>query len=110
MITIQDILKEKGTVIYAVAPSSTVYESLEKMTAHNVGAILVMEDDKLLGIFTERDYMKKIVLQERSSKTTLVKDVMTINPVCITPVDTVDNGLAIITKHRCRHLPVLEKS
>jgi len=108
MITIRDILNEKGNRIYSVSTEQTVYESLEKMAAHNVGAVLVMEGDKLEGIFTERDYMKKIILQDRASATTRIKDVMTTNPVCVTPTDTVENGLAIITQRRLRHLPVID--
>ena len=109
MIRIRDFLNEKSQTIYAVNPESTVYESLEKMSAHDVGSVLVMEEDNLVGIFTERDYMKKIILRDRSSKSTLVKDVMTANPICITLDDTLDQSLAIITKKRIRHLPVLEK-
>lgn len=110
MVTIRDILNEKGQNIYFVSPETTVYESLEKMSAHNVGSMLVMEDEKLMGIFTERDYMKKIILQNKASKTTIVKDIMTANPVCITPSDSVDNALSIMTKQHCRHLPIIEKS
>ena len=109
MITIRDILKDKGDQVYSVNSGMTVYESLEKMAAHKVGAILVMEGDTLEGIFTERDYMTKIVLRDRASRTTLIKDVMTGNPVCVTPVDTIENGLAIITQKRLRHLPVIDE-
>lgn len=108
MITIQDILNEKGSRVYSVNSDKTVYESLEKMAAHNVGAVLIMDGDKLAGIFTERDYMKKIVLQNRASATTAITDVMTPNPVCVTPKDSVENGLAIITQKRLRHLPVID--
>ena len=107
MINIRDILTEKGTVVYSISPQATVYESLEKMTAHNVGAVLVIEGENLRGIFTERDYMKKVILQERASRSTLVKDIMTPNPVCVTPSDSVDDALSIMTKQHCRHLPVI---
>jgi CBS domain-containing protein len=110
MVTIRDILNEKGQNIYAVNPQTTVYESLEKMSEHDVGSMLVMEGDKLLGIFTERDYMKKIILQNKASKTTMIKEIMTTNPVCITPSDSVDNAMSIMTKQRCRHLPIIEES
>ena len=68
MINIRDILKEKGHHVFSVTPDTSVYESLEKMSSRNIGSILVMEDEKLLGIFTERDYLKKVVLFGRSSK------------------------------------------
>ena len=80
MINIRDILKEKGYEIHSVPPDSTVYESLEKMSARNVGAMLVMSDEKLLGVITERDYMKKIILKDRSSKTVISTG--TIDPAC----------------------------
>jgi CBS domain-containing protein len=108
MITVRDILNEKGSTIYSVDSGQTVYQSLEKMAAHDVGAVLIREGDKLMGIFTERDYMKKIVLKNRASATTIVKDVMTPNPVCVSPSDSVENGLAIITQKRLRHLPVID--
>jgi len=110
MVTIRDILNEKGQNVYFVSPDITVYESLEKMSAHNVGSMLVMDNEKLLGIFTERDYMKKIILQNKASKTTMIKDIMTANPVCITPSDSVDNAMSIMTKQHCRHLPIIEES
>lgn len=110
MITIRDILNEKGQNVYSVTPETTVYESLEKMSAHDVGSMLVMEGDKLMGIFTERDYMKKIILQNKASKTTMIKEIMTTNPVCITPSDSVDNAMSIMTKQHCRHLPIIEET
>lgn len=109
MINIRDILKEKGTTVYAVTPDTTVYESLEKMSAHNVGSMLVMENKNLQGIFTERDYMKKIVLLGRSSRNTQAKEIMTANPICVSPVDSAENALAIMTEEHCRHLPVIDE-
>lgn len=110
MITIRDILNEKGQNVYYVSPDTTVFESLEKMSSHDVGSMLVMEAEKLLGIFTERDYMKKIILQNKASKTTMVKDIMSTNPVCATPSESVDNALSVMTKQHCRHLPIIEES
>jgi len=108
MITMRDILNEKGQTIYSVSPEDTVYNSLEIMTARNIGSILIMKGENMEGIFTERDYMKKIVLENRSSKSTPVKEVMTANPVCVTLNNSIDEGLSIITQKRCRHLPVIE--
>jgi len=109
MINVRDILKKKGDTVYNVTPKTTVYESLEKMSAQNVGSMLVMEKEKLRGIFTERDYMKKVVLLGRSSKNTNAEDIMTTNPICVAPTDSVDNALAIMTEEHCRHLPVIDE-
>ncbi|MCK5055137.1 MAG: CBS domain-containing protein [Candidatus Aminicenantes bacterium] len=109
MINVRDILKEKGDTVYTVTPKTTIYESLEKMSAHDVGSMLVMENEKLQGIVTERDYMKKVVLLGRSSKNTNAESIMTANPICVSPTDSVDNALAIMTKERCRHLPVFDE-
>ncbi|MCK4835231.1 MAG: CBS domain-containing protein [Candidatus Aminicenantes bacterium] len=109
MINIRDILKEKGHDIFWVPPDATVYESLGKMSARNVGALMVMDDEKLLGVITERDYMKKIILKNRSSKNTLVKEIMTSNPVFVTLSDSIDEALLVMTKQRCRHLPVIDQ-
>lgn len=109
MIDIGDILKQKGRTVYWVSPATTVYQTLEKMTSHNIGAMLIMEGEKLEGIFTERDYMKKVILMQRESKSTQVKEIMTPNPVCVTPLNSVDEALSIMTNHRCRHLPVIEE-
>lgn len=109
MVTIRDILKEKDDVIYTVKPDITVFEALEKMSAHDVGSILIMDDEKLLGIFTERDYLKKVVLHNRSSKTTPIREIMTANPVCVSPGESLEDAMAIMTKQHCRHLPVIEE-
>lgn len=109
MVTIRDILKEKDDIIYTVKPDTTVFEALEKMSAHDVGSILIMDDEKLLGIFTERDYLKKVVLHNRSSKTTPIKEIMTVNPVCVSPGESLEDAMAIMTKQHCRHLPVIEE-
>jgi CBS domain-containing protein len=109
MINVRDILNEKGNTIYSVKPDTTVYESLEKMSAHNVGSMLVMVNDKLQGIFTERDYMKKVALLGRSSKSTAAKEIMTANPICVAPADSAENALAIMTEEHCRHLPVIDE-
>lgn len=109
MINVRDILNEKGQNVFSVTPDTTVYESLEKMSAYNIGSMLVMAGDTLHGIFTERDYMRKIVLLGRSSKTTNAKDIMTTNPVCVSPTDSVENALAMMTQQRFRHLPVIDE-
>lgn len=110
MANISDILKEKGCTVYSVTPETLVYNALEKMSAHEIGAVLIMESNKLNGIFTERDYLKKIILHDHSSRTTTVGEVMTDNPACISPTQSVDTALVIMTKQHCRHLPVIDNN
>jgi CBS domain-containing protein len=106
---INDILKGKGHEIHSISPEATVYESLEKMSSLNIGALMVMEEESLMGIITERDYMNKIVLKNRSSKNTPVKEIMTQNPVFVIPSDSIDEALSVMTNQRCRHLPVMDQ-
>ena len=106
---ISDVLQKKGENVISVTPNTTVFEAIHVMADQKVGAVLVMDEDRILGIFTERDYMNKIILEERSSKETLVRDVMTPKVAFITPDTLVEEGLAVMTEKRCRHLPVLDK-
>lgn len=106
---INDILKGKGGEIHSISPEATVYESLEKMSSLNIGALMVMERESLLGIISERDYMNKIVLKNRSSRNTPVREIMTPNPVFVTLSDSIDEALSVMTNQRCRHLPVIEQ-
>jgi CBS domain-containing protein len=105
---ISDILQKKGDKVYSVSPKTTVFEAIRVMAGHKIGAVLVMDDDRIAGIFTERDYMNKIILEDHSSKETQVKDVMTTKVVFITPDTFIEEGLAVMTEKRCRHLPVLD--
>lgn len=105
---VRDILKDKGTTVYSVPPDQTVYDAIAKMADLNIGALLVMEDNELKGIISERDYRNKVILKGRTSKTTLVKEIMTENVYCIQPKDTVEEGMAIMTEKKIRHLPVVE--
>jgi len=109
MMNIKDILEGKGYEILSITPDSTVFQCLEKMSAQNVGALMVMDRDELLGIITERDYMNKIVLKDRSSKNTPVKEIMTPNPVFVTLSDSIDEALSVMTQQHCRHLPVIDR-
>lgn len=106
---VRDILKDKGTEIYSILPDKTVYEAIAKMADLNIGALLVMEDD-LEGIISERDYRNKVILKGRTSKTTPVRDIMTSNVYCVEPGDSVEQCLAIMTEKKFRHLPVLENN
>ena len=104
------ILKEKGGRIWSVAPDSTVYDALAMMADKQVGALLVVFEDVLVGIASERDYARKVILQGKSSKTTLVRDIMTGDPITVTPRHSVDECMRIMTHHHIRHLPVLDES
>lgn len=106
---VRDVLKDKGTEIYSILPDQTVYEAIAKMADLNIGALLVMEND-LEGIISERDYRNKVILKGRTSKATPVRDIMTQNVYCVDPGDSVERCLAIMTEKKFRHLPVLENN
>ena len=106
MISINDILKEKGNAVISVDNSAAIDIALEKMVENNVGSVIVMDKDSVQGIFTERDYLK-FVVRDKQEMTTLVKDVMTKNIVIVAPSDNIDDALAIMTEKRLRHLPVI---
>lgn len=105
---VEDILKERGQKIFSVTPATTVFDAIRMMAEKDIGAILVMDGDKLEGIFTERDYMKKIILKGLSSKDTQVNSVMTTKMAYITPESSLEEGLAVMAEKNCRHLPVFE--
>jgi CBS domain-containing protein len=102
------VLKDKGGQIWSINPSATVYEALEAMADKGVGALLVMQSNELMGVISERDYARKIILTGRSSKTTPVSDIMSSPAVTINRDTTVDDAMRIMTEHRIRHLPVMD--
>lgn len=106
--TIAWILKNKTHQIWSVSPNDTVYDALAMMAEKGVGALLVLREGTLIGIISERDYARKLVLQGRSSKDTMVQEIMTRSVITVTPEQTVEESMRIITDHRIRHLPVLE--
>lgn len=106
--TVRHILQKKGHEVLSVNPSATVYYALEYMVEKNVGALLVMEDERFAGIFTERDYARKVILKGKASRETLVREIMSEHPASVTPDDTVENCMKLMTQKYIRHLPVME--
>lgn len=109
MKTIGQILKGKSKALVTVKPDDTVYDALLKMSEHDVGAVPVLDGDRLVGIFSERDYARKVALQQKSSRDTRVRDIMTDKVFYVTAGQTVDECMAIMTQKRFRHLPVLDQ-
>ncbi len=108
-IPVNSILKRKDGEIVTIDRSSSVFDTIKKMVEHNVGAILVMDQGQVCGIFTERDYLRRIVLEGRTSKTTRVEEVMTPEVIFVESDYSLDECMAIMTEKKCRHLPVLHK-
>lgn len=108
MVTIRQLLNSKGHDVWSVGPGASVFEAIEIMADKGVGALVVLEDGKLVGILSERDYARKVVLKERASKQTPVDEIMTREVVYALPGQTVEECLAVMTEKRIRHLPVLD--
>jgi CBS domain-containing protein len=109
MQTVADILGSKGRELWSVRPTDTVLEALRVMAEHDIGAVAVLDGDKLVGIFTERDYARKVVLIGRASRDSAVRDIMTHKVMCVAPDRPVNECMALMTEHRLRHLPVLHQ-
>lgn len=106
--TVRNILQFKGNAVYCIHPDRSVYEALEMLEEKNLGCLVVIEEEQLIGVFTERDYARKIVLKGRSSRETFVRDIMTDQPVVVTPNTSVDHCMQLMTEKFIRHLPVVE--
>lgn len=107
---VSDILKGKQSNIYSVTGQVSVYDAIKVMGEKNIGALLIMEGDKLTGILSERDYARKVVLKGKASRETPVKDIMTENVLTVTPEDTIEKCMTIMTERHIRHLPVVENN
>jgi CBS domain-containing protein len=108
MKTLKQLIEAKGNKLAAVAPEQSVLRALEIMAEIDVGALLVMDDKKLVGVFSERDYARKVILQGKASRHTPVSEIMTGKVIYVTPDKTVEECMAIMTEKRIRHLPVLD--
>ena len=108
MQTVDQLLKLKGTEVFSVAPEDSVLQAIEIMATRHVGALLVMSEAKLIGIISERDYARKVILKSRSSHDTPVGDIMTSPAVSVTPEDSVHHCMRLMTEGRFRHLPVVK--
>ena len=107
---VKDILKAKGNITLSIAPDALIFDALQLMSEKNVGALLVMENDKLVGIFSERDYARKIILKGRTSLDTEVREIMTEDVFTVTPEETIDQCMVLMSGKRIRHLPVVQGS
>ena len=110
MTTVQKLLEEKGHDTWSVHPDDTVFDAIQMMANKDVGAVVVKEDDGLVGIFTERDYARNVFLKGKSSPETPIREIMTPRPVCARPELTVEECMAVMTERHVRHLPVLDEN
>jgi CBS domain-containing protein len=108
--TVRDILQVKGHAVYSVHPDNTVYEALSVLVEKNVGALMVLNDrDEVLGIFSERDYARKVIVKGRASKDTLISEIMTENPFTVAENDSIEDCMVKMTDKHIRHLPVTDE-
>lgn len=109
LMLVRDILNNKGRNVYSVRPDQTVYEAIAKMDELNIGALVVLEDDTLKGMLSERDYRSKVILKGRRSKNTKVSEIMTPDVYCVSTTESVKRCMSIMTEKKIRHLPVMEE-
>lgn len=105
---VRDILRNKGNSIFSIEPSATVFTALESLVQNNIGALMVVEDKKFVGIFTERDYARKVILKGKASKGTLVREIMSQRPITVTTHTTIQECMSVMTTMYIRHLPVVD--
>ncbi len=107
MKTVRDILREKGDTVYSIAPDATVYEALALMADKNIGGLVVLEKDQIVGLISERDYARKVILKEKHSQDTPVRKIMATNVITVDPDKDIEECMELMTDHRIRHLPVI---
>ncbi len=105
---VRQILNHKGTDVVTISPDQTVFEALELMAIHNIGAVAVLENSRLVGIFSEREYARSVILLGRASKDTPIRDIMISRVLYVTPAHHVNECMALMTEKRVRHLPVVD--
>jgi len=108
MATVSDILAIKGHAVHGVRRTATVYEAIAAMLRHNIGSLVVMDETAFCGIITEREYLRKVALEGRTSRTTIVDEIMMTDVPCVTPSTTLDQCMQLMTDKRVRHLPVMK--
>jgi CBS domain-containing protein len=108
MTIVQDLLDDKGRHVWSIAPDASVYEALQMMSDRHIGALMVTEGAKLVGVISERDYARKVILKGKASKATAVGEIMTSRVIYVTPLQTIEECMALMTNHGVRHLPVLD--
>ena len=109
MKTVKQLLEGKRHKLISVSPAETVFDALKKMAENDVGALIVLDGERLVGVFSERDYARKIILHGKSSRDTVVHEIMTGNVISVRPSQTVEDCMGLMTDKRIRHLPVLEE-
>jgi CBS domain-containing protein len=107
--TVQRLLLEKGSEVWSIAPSSSVFEAIKLMAEKGIGALVVLENGKLVGMLSERDYARKVILKGKSSRETQVGEIMTEDVITVSPETTIEGCMRLMTDHRVRHLPVMEE-
>lgn len=108
MVTAHKLLERKGSKVITVEAGASVFDALQRMADNNVGALIVMDTEKLVGIFSERDYARKVILKNKFSRDTAVREIMTASPILVTPESEVRECMRLMTDHQVRHLPVVD--
>ena len=108
MLAVNDILKNKSSQVFSIQPGISVYEAIRVMGEKNIGALLVIENEQLKGILSERDYARKIVLKNRKSTETLVSEIMTEKVITVSPTDSIEHCMSTMSENKIRHLPVVD--
>ena len=106
--SVSALLRDKAPAMHSIPPTATVLEAISLMAEKNIGSVPVMQGERLVGMLTERDYTRKVILMGRKSRDTQVSEIMTRDPITVTPEDTVNDCMELMTEHRVRHLPVIE--